>query len=110
MRVTSPNSGVSFRHGGAYGICDECGMKFRLSEMRRRYDSALVCREDWEPRHPQEFVRGRADRIRYPGPVRPDPEPSFSFLVPLRDENDDPITENGQAITVPVSTPSQADL
>lgn len=70
--------GNDYKSGGSWGICDECGFKFRLSEMRRRWDKAIVCKSDWEPRHPQEFVRGKADRIKYPGEIRPEPEDNFT--------------------------------
>ena len=36
----------------------------------------MVCMDDWEPQHPQDFVRGRADRQNVPDP-RPD---STNFL------------------------------
>lgn len=52
--------------GDYYLICDVCGFQFRRSEMRERWDKAMVCRKDWEPQHPQEFLRGRADRIGVP--------------------------------------------
>lgn len=43
-------------------ICDECGFKVRSSDTRKRWDGMRVCTKDWEPRHPQDFVRGRRDR------------------------------------------------
>jgi len=95
MRITSPNSGNSYHKGGSYGICDVCGFKYRLSDMRTRWDKALVCDDDYEVRHPQEFVRGRADKIKRDGPIRPEPQEITASEI-LRDENGDPITdENG---------------
>ena len=35
-----------------------CGRKYKSNEIRKRWDGLLVCDEDWEPRHPQDFVRG----------------------------------------------------
>lgn len=67
--------------GDYYIICDECGFKVRASESRKRWDGRRVCHADWEPRHPQDFVRGKADRQRVPDPR---PEPTDVFL----DEND----------------------
>lgn len=40
--------------------CDECGFAYRLSELTRRWDGALVCRKDWDPPHP------RDKRVRVP--------------------------------------------
>lgn len=56
----------AYRPGNHWLICDECGAKFRLSEMRKRWDGAMVCRKDWEPRHPQESVRSRSDKVSVP--------------------------------------------
>lgn len=47
-------------------VCDECGRDFRRSDMRQRWDNAWVCQSDWEPRHPQESVRGIPERISVP--------------------------------------------
>ena len=55
-------------------ICDVCGFRYQASETRMRWDNARVCHADWEPRHPQDFVRGRRDRQSVPNarPVAPD--------------------------------------
>jgi len=65
--------------GDPNAICDECGFKFKLSQLRKRWDGAMVCSEDWEPRHPQDRLRaGRASR-----PVRnARPEGDDAFLEP----------------------------
>ena len=38
--------------------CQSCGRKYKSNEIRKRWDGLYVCDEDWEPRHPQDFVRG----------------------------------------------------
>lgn len=53
-----------YRPGDYYVICDECGLQYRASQTRKRWDGLRVCNKDWEPRHPQDFVRGRTDRYR----------------------------------------------
>ena len=53
-----------YRSGDHYVVCDECGFEFLRSEVSYRWDGALVCKKDWEPRHPQEYVRGVRDRIK----------------------------------------------
>lgn len=45
------------RLGDWNAICDECGRKFKASDLRLRWDGFRVCNGDWEPRHPQDFVR-----------------------------------------------------
>lgn len=44
---------------GLFNIyCMSCARKYKSNEIRRRWDGLYVCDEDWEPRHPQDFVRG----------------------------------------------------
>lgn len=38
-------------------LCDVCGFKKKSSELRKRWDGMMVCADDWEPRHPQDFLR-----------------------------------------------------
>ena len=58
-------------------ICDECGFEFRSDELRKRWDGAMVCWKDWEPRHPQELQNTRAaDKQSVPW-SRPEPEDVF---------------------------------
>lgn len=44
-------------------ICDRCGFKKWNHEVRKEWQGLLVCADTcWEPRHPQDFVTGKADR------------------------------------------------
>ena len=44
------------------GICDLCGRKRKASELKMTWDNFFVCADTcWQPRHPQDFVEGRAD-------------------------------------------------
>lgn len=47
--------------GDHNAICDVCGWKFKASDLRKRWDNAMVCGEDYEERHPMDFFRGRPD-------------------------------------------------
>lgn len=69
-------SGEHYIPGDHWVICDECGFKVRSSNTRVRWDKMRVCLADWEPRHPQDRVRGKRDRQRVPNP-RPDPPDKF---------------------------------
>jgi len=53
-----------YKHGDFNAICDVCGFKFKRGELRLRWDGALVCDADWEPRHPQELIRVRGEQNR----------------------------------------------
>lgn len=41
--------------------CWECGRKFKASTLKRHWQGYWVCMDHWEPRQPQDFVRGMAD-------------------------------------------------
>lgn len=44
-------------------ICDVCGFKIKASKSKKRWDGLIVCPEDWEPRHPQDFLKiGKEDQ------------------------------------------------
>ena len=53
-----------------------CGFDYYASDMKLRWDGLWVCKDDWEPRHPQDFVRARADKINA-GPPNFKTEPEF---------------------------------
>ena len=57
-------------------ICDSCGRKYKASELQKRWDGLMVCQDDWEPRQPQDFVRGVADNQAPPW-TRPEPSDNF---------------------------------
>lgn len=47
--------------GDNNATCDRCGRPFKASELSKTWDGLWVCRRDWEPRHPQDFVKGVKD-------------------------------------------------
>lgn len=47
-------------------VCDRSGQTFDASEMRREWNGLWVYKEYWEPRHPQDLIRGVADDQRVP--------------------------------------------
>lgn len=58
-------------------LCQVCGLKKTNDQIRKRWDGLLVCQDDWEPRHPQEFVRPRPDDQSVPFT---NPEPADVFV------------------------------
>lgn len=60
-----------YKLGDWNALCEVCGQKFKASELRKRWDGAWVCQRDWEPRHPQDFVKGVKDNQSVPW-ARPD--------------------------------------
>ena len=47
-------------------LCDSCGRKFKASSLKKRWDGLIVCREDWEQRHPQDLLRVQREQISVP--------------------------------------------
>lgn len=47
-------------------ICDVCAKKFKASEAKERWDGFIVCPDDYEMRHEQDFVQARLDKITVP--------------------------------------------
>jgi len=47
-------------------ICDVCGRMYKSNELQMRWDNLMTCKGDWEPRQPQDFVRGVADKQAVP--------------------------------------------
>ena len=38
-------------------ICDVCGFKYKNHQLKKRWDGLIVCEEDFESRHPQDFAK-----------------------------------------------------
>lgn len=62
--------------------CDVCSKKIKASESRLRWDGFLVCVDDYEIRHEQDFVKSKLDQITVPY-TRPVPELIFTFVCSL---------------------------
>ena len=63
----------TFVLGDSKSICDVCGFDYKRSELRLRWDKALVCDKDWESRHPQDLIKVRKETNRVKDPrFRPD--------------------------------------
>lgn len=52
-------------------ICDICGFKMKASQLLRRWDGFMVCKQDYETRHPSDFYTARNDTHVLPW-TRPD--------------------------------------
>jgi hypothetical protein len=63
-------------HGAWNVICDRCGFKFKNFQCKMEWTGFFVCEKCWEPRHPQEFLRGVTDNQSVPI-SRPEPTDVF---------------------------------
>lgn len=46
--------------------CDVCGVKYKASELKRRWDDRYVCPTDFETRHPMDFYRSKPEDVSVP--------------------------------------------
>lgn len=56
---------------GYYIQCDVCGYKIHIKQAMMRWDKKLVCKEDWEERHPQDTIQ-IPRREKWPKLIRPE--------------------------------------
>ena len=62
--------------GNWNSLCDVCGFKFKALNLKKRWDGLIVCKDDYEARHAQDFLRVQKERIAVP----------FSRPYPTEDE------------------------
>ena len=55
-----------YKSGDWNAICAVCGFKYKASQLQKRWDGIYVCKDDYEVRHPQDFVRSRPDQKPLP--------------------------------------------
>lgn len=58
--------------------CQQCDDEVYASETRRQWDGLRVCRSCWEPRHPQDRIRAKKDKISVPF-ANP---PTYTYIDP----------------------------
>lgn len=74
--------------GSHWAVCDSCGFQFRAEELKETWDHRWVCNDDWEPRHPQDFLRARAEKVGVSQPIRPDDTSNIGVAAPLVAEDE----------------------
>jgi hypothetical protein len=72
----------------AWGLCDYCGQRFKLNDLKKNWRGFKVCQADYEPKEPQlEPLRYTGDAIALFEP-RPDRvEPLTVYLGPPGDSS-----------------------
>lgn len=66
--------------GIANVICDVCGFQYKTNELFKRWDGAMVCKTDFEVRHPQEFIRPVRDNFPLPY-TRKEVDDVYTYLM-----------------------------
>lgn len=67
---------MSYKVGDWNVICDVCGKKTKSSLVKKRWDGMIVCPDDFEQRHPSDFLRVRKENTTLPF-SRPEPTDTF---------------------------------
>lgn len=65
-----------YKSGEWNALCDVCGLKYKSSELQKRWDGMMVCKQDYEVRHPQDYMRGPRGEKGIPW-SRPEPADRF---------------------------------
>lgn len=55
-----------YKKGSWAAICDVCGFEFKSDQLRKNWKGLMVCHNDYEQRHPQEFIRARHEDTSVP--------------------------------------------
>ena len=67
-----------YAQGDWNAVCYTCGGKFKATELRKQWQGYFTCKDCWEPRHPQDFVKGVADNMAVPWAQ---PTPAYTFTT-----------------------------
>lgn len=67
-----------YKSGAWNVICQVCGFKYKNEEVQRRWDGLLVCKDDFETRHPSDFLKPHKEKIGVPYTA---PEPTDTFIT-----------------------------
>ena len=69
---------MTFILGDSKSVCDVCGFHYKHSQLRKRWDGAMVCSKDFETRHPQDLIKIRPERNNVQDPRY---EPEYRYLA-----------------------------
>jgi hypothetical protein len=79
-----------------------------MYQLRKDWQGLMVCSEDWEPRHPQDFLRTRPERGGVPI-SRPEPE-DINILTTCDFWSSSPMADFGTADCMTVGGNTSIDL
>ena len=95
MRTPGPKDYLKVGDHNAF--CDVCGFKFKASELRKRWDGMMVCSEDNEARHPQDFLKSIKEKPAPPFSRPRNDEIENPFPSPMADQTGTTFTTFGPA-------------
>lgn len=71
-----------FKSGQWNVICDVCGKRYKIGQVRKRWDGLIVCDQDFEQDHPQKYLRVRETGQAVPI-IRDEPQDNFRLVCDL---------------------------
>ncbi len=83
-----------YESGDNWVICDACGFAIYASDSKLDWQGQILCPDDWEERHPQDFVRARKDKIAA-DVIRPEPTDKDISPTTLSDQGADTTVPSG---------------
>lgn len=100
-----------YQAGNHWVECDICGSHIRSGDAMITWDNLVVCPDDWEIRHPQDFVRAQYDKIMTSEPRRSESEDIGVDGLPLTTPGDgDDVPPISQFRLPVVGTPDSLDI
>lgn len=66
-----------WQNGQHWVVCDRCEDVVRKRDVQKEWTGLVVCKECFEQKHEQEYVRGRPEKIAADQPLRPEPEDNY---------------------------------
>lgn len=67
---------MSLHLGKWIAICDRCGLRYLSSELQKDWQGLMVCKNDYEARHPADLIRVPSETA-IPSWTRPEAEDEF---------------------------------
>lgn len=52
LHSTGPGRANYLKKGSANSICDQCGQKYKINDMKMQWDGLFCCYHCWDPKHP----------------------------------------------------------
>lgn len=69
-----------YKSGDWLAVCDVCKFQFYASELKKRWDGYLVCKKDYEARHPMDFLKVKAETA-FPSFIRDEELPTITLTT-----------------------------
>lgn len=71
-------------------VCQVCDREMKSDQIKFRWDGLIVCPNDWEPRHPLDYMRTpktREGKLPFTSPEKPGIDGSPSYILIYVDDS-----------------------